>query len=100
LLFTYVHATGEHPELPALQKLKLINFFLCLWVIFALPDPDSDCKSGSGDPIESGSGSNAMPIGEGLFIVPGEAEAELVPYMAMKSSPRAGNHAYFLSSHS
>jgi hypothetical protein len=25
---------------PALQKMKFINFFLCLWVIFALLDPD------------------------------------------------------------
>jgi hypothetical protein len=29
---------------PALQKIKFINFFLCLWLIFALmnPDPDTD----------------------------------------------------------
>jgi hypothetical protein len=37
-------------EHPALEKMKLINFFLCFWVIFALldPDPDPDCESGSG----------------------------------------------------
>ncbi len=29
-------------EHPAPQKMKLINFFLCLWVIFALLDPDPD----------------------------------------------------------
>jgi hypothetical protein len=29
-------------DYPALQKLKFINFFLCLWVIFALRDPDMD----------------------------------------------------------
>jgi hypothetical protein len=29
----------EHPEL---RKMKCINFFLCLWVIFALLDPDTD----------------------------------------------------------
>ncbi len=44
-------------EHPALQKMKFINFFLFLWVIFAVLDPD--CESGSGyrfrDPIESGS---------------------------------------------
>ena len=38
-------------EHPALQKMKFMNFFLCLWVIFALLDPD--CESGSG--YESGS---------------------------------------------
>jgi hypothetical protein len=33
-------------EHPALQKMKFIKFFQCLWVIFALLDPD--CESGSG----------------------------------------------------
>jgi hypothetical protein len=40
LQFTYVQATGEtfcpKRKDPALQKMKFINFFLCLWVIFAL----------------------------------------------------------------
>jgi hypothetical protein len=36
-------------EHPALQKLKFINFFLCLLVVFALLDPDPD---ESGDLIE------------------------------------------------
>jgi hypothetical protein len=44
LQFTYVQATGEASALkiehPAFQKMKFINFFLCLWVIFALLDPD------------------------------------------------------------
>jgi len=57
-------------EHPALQKIKLISFFLCLWVILALPDPDSDWKTESGygfrDPIESRSGSTALTIEEGL----------------------------------
>ncbi len=32
------------------KKLNLLTFFLFLWVIFALldPDPDLDCESGSG----------------------------------------------------
>jgi hypothetical protein len=30
---------GEHP---ARQKMTFILFFLCLWVIFALLDPDTD----------------------------------------------------------
>ncbi len=38
-----------------LLKMKFINFFLCLWVIFALLDLDPDCESESRDPIESGS---------------------------------------------
>jgi hypothetical protein len=29
--------TGDHP---ALQNMKFLNFFLFLWVIFALLDPD------------------------------------------------------------
>jgi hypothetical protein len=32
-------------EHPALQKMKFMNFFLCLWVIFALLDPDSDPRT-------------------------------------------------------
>jgi hypothetical protein len=46
LHFTHVHASEDfspqkrkHPEL---QKMESINFFLCLWVIFALLDPDPD----------------------------------------------------------
>jgi hypothetical protein len=44
-------------EHSALQNMKLLYFFLCLWVIFALLDPDPDpatqinaesCGSGSG----------------------------------------------------
>ncbi len=31
--------TREHQ---ALQKMKMINFFLCFWVIFALLNPDTD----------------------------------------------------------
>jgi hypothetical protein len=46
-------------EHSAFQKMKLIDFFLSIWVIFALLDSDPDCESGSGygswDPIESGS---------------------------------------------
>ncbi len=44
-------------EHQALQKMKYINFFLCMWVIFALLDPDCEPGSGYGsrDPIESGS---------------------------------------------
>jgi hypothetical protein len=39
--------------------MKFLNYFLLLWVIFALLDLDPDSKFGSGyrsrDPIESGS---------------------------------------------
>jgi hypothetical protein len=47
LQFTHSQATGEKTqalkiEHPAHQKMKLINFFLCLWVIFVLLDPDTD----------------------------------------------------------
>jgi hypothetical protein len=51
-------------EHPALQKMKFIYFFLCLWVIFALLDPDWESGSGYGsrDPTESGSGSTAKQI--------------------------------------
>jgi hypothetical protein len=41
-------------EHPALQKIKFMNFFLFLCVIFTLLDPDLDYESGSWDPIESG----------------------------------------------
>jgi hypothetical protein len=34
-------------EHPALQKLKFINFFLFLWVIFTPLDPDPDHPVGS-----------------------------------------------------
>jgi hypothetical protein len=36
------------------SKHELYNFFLLLWVIFALLDPDPDSECGSTDPIESG----------------------------------------------
>jgi hypothetical protein len=52
----------EHPEL---QKMKVINFLLCLWVIFALLDPDPianpDTDTGNRDPIESGSNPDSDP---------------------------------------
>jgi hypothetical protein len=38
-----------------------LNFFLLLWVILALPDPESEYGSGSTDPIESGSNSDPDP---------------------------------------
>jgi hypothetical protein len=42
-------------EYSALQKMKFINFFLCLWVIFALLDPNPD----AGTPLNE-SGSTAL----------------------------------------
>jgi hypothetical protein len=48
-------------EHPALQKMKFINFVLCLWVTFALLVPDPDSESGSTDLIESGSTTNPEP---------------------------------------
>jgi hypothetical protein len=46
-------------EHPALKKRNLLTF-LYLWIIFALLDPDPDCKSGSGygsrDPLNSDPG--------------------------------------------
>jgi hypothetical protein len=42
---------------PALENMKYLNFFLLLWVIFALLDPNPD---GSTDLIESGSGSETL----------------------------------------
>ncbi len=47
-------------EHPALQNMKFLNFFLFLWVIFALLDPDPDPESGSTDLIESRSGSETL----------------------------------------
>ncbi len=50
----------------AIQHFKtwtFTNFFLLLWVIFALldPDPDSEYGSGSTDPIEYGSNTDPDP---------------------------------------
>jgi hypothetical protein len=49
--------------------MKFLNFFLLLWVIFALldPDPDSEYISESGftDPIESGSATPKKGIRNG-----------------------------------
>ncbi len=52
-------------EQPALQKMKFINFFLRLWVFFALLDPDTDPGTPlNPDPIririQSGSGPTAL----------------------------------------
>ncbi len=66
---------GLHQECPsyrrslqlskeAIQHFKtwtLTNFFLLLWVIFALLDPDPESGSGSTDPIESGSNPDPDP---------------------------------------
>jgi hypothetical protein len=41
---------------PTLQNMNFYKFFLLLWVIFALLDPDPDSESGSTYLIESGSG--------------------------------------------
>jgi hypothetical protein len=35
-------------EHPALQKINFQNFFLLLWVLFALLDPEPDSESGYG----------------------------------------------------
>jgi hypothetical protein len=52
-----MHKLHEKPsalkkEHPTLQSMKILDFFLFLWVIFALLDPDPDpqfeCGSGSG----------------------------------------------------
>jgi hypothetical protein len=43
-------------EHPALQNIKILYFFLFLWVIFALLDPDPDPATQIyADPCESGS---------------------------------------------
>ncbi len=48
---------------PTLQNMNFYNFFLLLWVIFALLDPDPDSESGSGSTglIESGSNPDPDP---------------------------------------
>jgi hypothetical protein len=46
---------------PTLQNMNFDKFFLLLWVIFALLDPDPDSESGSTDPIESGSNPDPDP---------------------------------------
>jgi hypothetical protein len=50
---------------PTLQNMNFYKFFLLLWVIFALldPEPDPDSKSGSGSrgPIEYGSNPDPDP---------------------------------------
>jgi hypothetical protein len=46
---------------PTLQNMNFYKFFLLLWVIFALLDPDPDSESGSTDPIESGSNPDPDP---------------------------------------
>jgi hypothetical protein len=39
--------SARQREHPALQNMKFLNFFLLLWVIFALLDPDFEYGSGS-----------------------------------------------------
>jgi hypothetical protein len=60
-----MQATGEafslKREHPALQNMKVLNFFLILWVIFALVDPDPDSGSEFSDLIESGSNPDLDP---------------------------------------
>jgi hypothetical protein len=46
-------ATGEPSALkrehPVLKNIKILDFFLFLWVIFALLDPDPQFECGSGN---------------------------------------------------
>jgi hypothetical protein len=57
LQFIYVQATEEATALkrkhPGLRKISFFNFFLCLWVILALLDPDceSDPDTDPGTPL-------------------------------------------------
>jgi hypothetical protein len=46
---------------PTLQNMNFYKFFLLLWVIFALLDPDPNSGSGSTDLIESGSNPEPDP---------------------------------------
>ncbi len=52
--------------------MKFLNFFLLLWVIFDLldPDPDSEYGSGSTDLIESGSGSETLIFSNNRIDIP------------------------------
>jgi hypothetical protein len=57
------------PEHPVLKNMKILDFFLFLWVIFALLDPDPETQINA-DPC--GSGSETLPAGlahypEGCF---------------------------------
>jgi hypothetical protein len=58
----------------AIQHFKtwtFTNFFLLLWVIFALLDPDPDSESGSTDPTESGSGSAILVQNSSYLVIHG-----------------------------
>ncbi len=47
---------------PVLKNMKILDFFLFLWVIFALLDPDPDPATHiNADPC--GSGSETLPVG-------------------------------------
>ncbi len=48
-------------EHPALQNMKFLSFYLFLWVIFALLDPDPDFEAGFGSTGLIDSGSNTDP---------------------------------------
>jgi hypothetical protein len=56
--------TALKREHPALQNMKILYFFLFLWVIFALldPDPDRQFECGSG----YGYGSGSATLGQGM----------------------------------
>jgi hypothetical protein len=51
-------------EHPALQNVKILYFFLFLWVIFALLDPDPAAQINA-DPCGSGSGSGSETLHPG-----------------------------------
>jgi hypothetical protein len=51
-----------------LQNMKFFNFFLLLWVIFALLDPVPDSESGATEPIESGTHPDPQPCFKCWFI--------------------------------
>jgi hypothetical protein len=59
--------------------MNFYNFFLLLWVIFALLDPDPDSESGSTDPIESGS--ESATLHRTIDISEGEAKRQTREYI-------------------
>jgi hypothetical protein len=70
-------------------------FFLLLWVIFALVDPDPDSEYGSGftDPIESGSNPDPQPCLEDTGkIVKDGADALLLRLCGGQAVPGAAHH--------
>jgi len=76
--------------------MKVIYFVLFLWAIFALLDPDPNCESGSGDPMESASNPDLDPphSTKNSFVVRSSVPASIEPSTSFMDLKPVGSRTW------